>query len=1007
MSIDKDGNLSGRVTKEELRKAIEMENDKVPVEGTYQPRWPSQQEQKPKDVTSTSLPLAPLPQTNAPKVQADPTSDAARANDPASAKGGGTPVQAGSSAVTVASVGDKDQKIGDLSEIKWQGNPLSNYRNYTYSFTLAACGDEPPVTDYEEYIAAKQSDDSAQKYVILAQTGSTKYNILDCQIDGLVGPDFRNANTFTTNITMTITEPLGMSFLDSLKNTAEVLKIKNFSKMYYFLELSFKAYNEDGVAVNKGSGGVGFDENGGDSESGRKKYGFMLWKVVFKNIETAVNEGGATYTITMIPMNEQGYDDYIFRLAAPVKCSGKTTEEAINSLATMLNEDVKKRYLGREVIKYNFEIKSDKLKGYQMKTDDPFATNTSDVNNQGNPEQQSPKGMTVAQMIDAIYMNSTMVKEWEEHFKNPEDRLTTPMKLLKVETDIKYKEYDPMLGDYVKEVTYRIYPYEYWRAILTKEQFDGRKEKSQDIFKRLVDNRFLVKRYDYIYTGRNSEVLTFDIKFNLAWAALVNVFDGARRGYAAVSEAPLHNEKMSEQIYNIDAQVMRGISIIENYLAQQGTDEVLMDDGQKVNLMQEAGEMARIHAELLDLNDAYAQGKRDGFEAKIKTLSDDATKVVEKANQIERARMNSVFDLWGKDDDGKARFRRFAEDVNTRTSKDLKDELMPMTFHRTPQDVTTEHGGGSLGDWNIGKAVMGAVLNQAYGMAEKELQRINIEIRGDPYWLGNSNMEKLGQNVEKSPTDFPYFSLGEHCALVTFRYPVKIDDNTSKMELSGSETFNGVYMINKVTHTFSGGMFKQTLQGLRCPVIIVDKIVMDNFGRPAPKLPNGDPNNAPQKTPQGQQNTMLAQAVDNKQAEIKKAESALAAANAEKASLQSKINVAQATGNAALVKELRQEQAALEETIKEKQSLLDQGLEELASLRDRIGNAVSDAYDYVADGVSSVYNSVADGLGEFASNAQRDAEGFAGAIGGAAKQADADIASVYQNAGNSFNDLFG
>jgi hypothetical protein len=356
--------------------------------------------------------------------------------------------------------------------------------------------------------------------------------------------------------------------------------------------------------------------------------------------------------------------------------------------------------------------------------------------------------------------------------------------------------------------------------------------------------------------------------------------------------------------------------------------------------------------------------------------------------------------------------------VNTRTSKDLKEDLMPMTFHRTPQDVTTEHGGGSLGDWNIGKAVMGAVLNQSYGMAEKELQRLNMEVRGDPYWLGSSNMEKTGQNVDKSPTDFPNFALGEHSALVTFRYPTKINDDTHEMELSGSETFNGVYMINKVTHTFSGGIFKQNLQGLRCPIIIVDKIVTDNFGRPAPKLPNSDPKSTPQKPPQGQQNTMLAQAVDNKQTQVKSAQAALQAANAEKASLQSKINVAQATGNSALVKELRQEQAALEGTIKEKQSLLDQGLEELSSLRDRLSNAATDAYNYVVDGVSSVYDSVADGvqsayssvtdgLNEFASNAQRDAEGFAGALGDAAKKAETEIASVYQNAGDSFNDLFG
>lgn len=892
-----------------------------PTEGSWWDRTVSRLGkawQKTKDVNSTT-PLQAIPESAADTSLRD-RGDAVVSSTTTAGDGTG-------SKITITK-GEGSPDVVDLTSIQWRDNPLSRYRNYTYNITWSACRDLPDIPDYPTYMSNRNANDEEGRFAIIAQSGSTKYNITSLTIESFVGPGPNTRNSYVTNIVMEITEPYGMSLLDTLKNTAEVLGNVNYGKTYYFLEVRFNSYDENGVIVSTDVGGVGFTDD--EVNSGRKQYGFYLMKVTPLSIEPTITESGASYRIIFRPLAELAFSDYNYRLQAPLKCSGKTTEQALMSLADKLNEEVRIRNLGRQVLRYQFVIEDPDLKKYLMKTDDPFKTHDADVNNTGDPEHQSSTGLTIGDLIDAIYLNSTLTDFWKEKLEDPEsgsDKLKT---IIRVYPEVRYLEYDYVNDDYIREITYHIHAYSTLRPIVSSEGFKSDMAKSSELIDKLATGNLIKKRYDYIFTGKNTEVMNFDIRFNLNWGAVVNAFNGARRGYAAAAEAPLHNEQMAEQIYNLDAQLQSSANIIETFLSQNGDGVVMDSSGAKTDLRAEADRLAATRRELYDLNAANTGGNRAGYEEKLAILTDLTRDIVERANVLEAQRRKTVFDALGRNDAGEKRFRRFAEDIQTRNNRDI---VMPITVRRSSEDFSSRYGAGSMGDWNIGKSVMGAVLNQVYGPMEKDLQKISLDVRGDPYWFGGSNMDSGTVGGGKSTADFPLFQYGDHCIYVTFQYPIAIDPLTQEMTLSGSESFNGIYCVNKITHHMVNGVFKQTLEASRLPVITVSKpqtsVVSPTSQSTdtAPTLPSDAP-----IAPEAVRNTSLSDSIIRKRNEEAEVDTQLSTLRAENYQLIDKISMASATGDTALANSLRQQQAIVGKQIRD----LDQEAERLANERSEL-----------------------------------------------------------------------
>ena len=675
----------------------------------------------------------------------------------------------------------------DFSNITWYGNPLNEFHNPTYHFKVVACK-EPCPTTYGDYLAIGKTT--------IMESGGTKYNITGVTIDNLCGPNIKSQSSSATSIKISVTEPLGVSLLDTLLATAGALGIHNYAKIHYFLELSFLGYDDDGNIVNN----VGFTQGAGGDTSDRFKYNFLLYSFVINNIDMQINEGGSIYELTCVPMNEVAFNNDIFRFASPIITTGGTVEENTKQLTNSLNEDVTKRYWGISLIKYDIIIVDKDISGAQIQADDRTKQVRSDDN-------QSGAGRTIAQYIEQIIMNSTYASTYEKKANNPDAKI---MDLIKIYTTVKYGEYNELIQEYCKEVTYYVYLYTTAIPIASTAHGQVMQENKDQIFSDLAKSHYITKRYDYIYTGLNSEVLHFDIKTNLSWAAVVPVFNGIVGSYATAAVGQVVNEDIRSQLASIGQLYSTIANTYKAYLKSKGidvtSDPTNLQDTQAASMLINYQQALKLQNE----NASFSTNNPEDVQKKIVQASDFAktsSKLLNESRNIDSSRISS------------GALQKFAED-NTPP----KAASIPVSYHTNSRDTSSEYGSGNYGAGSSAKSVMASLLDQSYGTVLSGLQNISLDIRGDPYWLGITNMDVPAKTSTSTTINYPSYQLGDHCLLLTFKYPTGIDDTGTPIFQQQDSIFNGIYAVNKVTNSFESGHFKQTLSAYRIPCLIDLKV---------------------------------------------------------------------------------------------------------------------------------------------------------------------------------------
>jgi hypothetical protein len=109
-----------------------------------------------------------------------------------------------------------------------------------------------------------------------------------------------------------------------------------------------------------------------------------------------------------------------------------------------------------------------------------------------------------------------------------------------------------------------------------------------------------------------------------------------------------------------------------------------------------------------------------------------------------------------------------------------------------------------------------------------ELQVLRMKIIGDPYWIAQSGMgnytAKATQYKNLNSDGSVNYQNGEVDCLVKFRTPIDINQTTGLYNFGGTsksapvEKFSGLYRVTNVKSSFSKGVFRQTLTGMRRPL---------------------------------------------------------------------------------------------------------------------------------------------------------------------------------------------
>ena len=258
-------------------------------------------------------------------------------------------------------------------------------------------------------------------------------------------------------------------------------------------------------------------------------------------------------------------------------------------------------------------------------------------------------------------------------------------------------------GDYPRIIVYRVVPY---KTHTSRSPSAGAKATGTTY---LSDTA--VKRYDYLYTGNNSEVLKFDIDFSI--------------GFANVLSADLGQKNQDSKLSNQQSDA-----------AEKQTETVPMADGPGPSGI--AGE----NPSMLRYTGTEFPGDRKG-------------------------------------------------------------------------------GGGQETDTTRIAKMWQAAITNPYDM-----MNLNLEIVGDPYWLAHSGSGTYTAAPVPGIKDLSKdgsvsFQDSEVHTFVNFRSPLDINQATGLYTFGGlTQTapvrgWSGLYCVNRVTSTFKGGAFRQTLMGFR------------------------------------------------------------------------------------------------------------------------------------------------------------------------------------------------
>ena len=453
-------------------------------------------------------------------------------------------------------------------------NPLAQLASYTYNITLYMVTPDA----YEAFVqSGRKKIDALSKAIsvseavnaaggigggafIVAQSGGVSNNSnriptnkVDYFIDNLRFTTLTNTKTTQAPVTgvsqlsFQITEPYGFSFISDLKRAGEALKAYSASSTYknmynsfrnfFILGIRFYGYDVDGRLV-KGSDkryGTAIDPLGGDALFEN------FYDLVFSTVNFKLTGDAVIYNISATSINGQALLGIKRgRMPQGVKVQAATVKDALmgpNGLFTGLNKkEVERVNTKTQKLKNEFDVvflgeAEQLIKEASLVSDadlakyrwgDTGSEKTIDVNDSKNASPPKPEVRMFtfnhdtsiisaietiikksAYMVDAlktVYANvkqpNTDQKDYEKTEKEP-----ATIRWFNISANIVKADWDDVIGDWAYKMVYTIQIYDI-PSMETPYSQAARKYYGPH------------KKYEYWFTGQNSEILDFSFNFD-------------------------------------------------------------------------------------------------------------------------------------------------------------------------------------------------------------------------------------------------------------------------------------------------------------------------------------------------------------------------------------------------------------------------------------------------------------------------------------------------------------
>ena len=463
-------------------------------------------------------------------------------------------------------------------------NPADAFASYTYRLTFS-------MLPYSFYGTGEVNlGTTTSNRIIIAQTGVTKFQIDELEINAVVHPsppqNLPGNRTSAYRLNFNLQEPFGMSFIDLLNRTAYELNKKDkiafpggglppLQTMPYIMEIELLGITEPDDPIDVGQ----------TAENVFYKTA-IPFRIVNFDINPAVS--GTMYAIQGVTINEIGTSADSSVTVAPngFDIEGSTVQELLSSLTDKMaiqqtaitgeaveSDDTKKYFaetgkyvLAKEGIPKNSELFKDGLpidpeyygasialkdvKDYKNKTiegvsgDDIAGTEApAKVGNEKSIKIAVPANTKIQDlMIQLGSLNSDFCNACHRYDVAPETAALEPAKNPPTkETQVvvpkvrrtwewpnqKFTKAGKMALEHTYHLTGRLSS----ASVMTPDELmvDGKNEKT--LIKKAATDRGVVKAYNYMYTGANDQVLNVDLNINNGIRYLMPGYGGKQSNY--------------------------------------------------------------------------------------------------------------------------------------------------------------------------------------------------------------------------------------------------------------------------------------------------------------------------------------------------------------------------------------------------------------------------------------------------------------------------------------------
>lgn len=424
---------------------------------------------------------------------------------------------------------------------KYTPNILHSYTNWTYHIKLYTL-DEKAMTSFQKNKFIMGNDLAGikdnlknyedHKYIVLESGVNKRYGIKDLNVHTISGCNPKTKTSTPSELTMTVEEPHGCTFIDTMYKA--VLAQTTYPQpqcMPYFLEVSFKGYDRDGNIVDN------------------IPYTTKTWEVVISEISFNITPEGTTYKMKMVPMSDLAYNIDTMTLNSKIdvaKDKSRTFKDVISELFKLIN---KNEYKNHEKPTKNDnnnapEYRDNFVKILEKNNTDwlTFTFSNDDITQKNIGEAYDKEkafsfepGITIQNAIsEMLYSLPSMTKQIKYGFEYKDDKskglnsqeIFYPYVIRLIPT-VKLLGYDRNTHDYVKSINFCIKVMKASRVQNYKEEttYYGKgntKEKNMALDQFLTLEKLNAKgqfnkRYDYLFTGKNKDVISVNLKIDNLW----------------------------------------------------------------------------------------------------------------------------------------------------------------------------------------------------------------------------------------------------------------------------------------------------------------------------------------------------------------------------------------------------------------------------------------------------------------------------------------------------------